>query len=80
MHGPSAADTAVGRRPWSATSLFPRRWLNADDKAELERLAAVEALAEMGIVAPDDKFTQVEEALPLELSKESSKAEEEQMK
>ena len=38
----SLPTAAVGRRPWSATSLFPRRWLNADDKAELERLAAVE--------------------------------------
>jgi L-2-hydroxyglutarate oxidase LhgO len=65
------ANAAVGRRPWSATSLFKRRWLNADDKAELERLAAVDALAAQGIVAGstaaanEKAFEQVEQALPL---------------
>ena len=29
----------VGRRPWSATSQFPRRWLTDDDKAKLTELS-----------------------------------------
>ena len=31
---------AVGRRPWSATSQFPRRWLSDGDKERLDALAA----------------------------------------
>ena len=30
------APAAVGRRPWSATSLFPRRWLSDSDKEVLK--------------------------------------------
>merc|ERR1712083_721652 len=37
---------AVGRRPWSATSQFARRWLTDDDKAKLNDLAA------RGIIRP----------------------------
>jgi len=36
----------VGRRPWSATSQFDRRWLTDDDKAQLNDLAA------RGIIRP----------------------------
>ena len=39
----------VGRRPWSATSAFERRWLTPEDKEALEKLAppcATEAAAE----------------------------------
>jgi L-2-hydroxyglutarate oxidase LhgO len=63
---------AVGRRPWSATSSFPRRWLTDADKAHLESLApmtpaeeAKEALKEKGIVAPEPVLaeTQAEETL-----------------
>ena len=47
---------AVGRRPWSATSAFERRWLTPEDKEVLASLApkdaAAAALAEQGIVAP----------------------------
>jgi glycerol-3-phosphate dehydrogenase len=67
------ANAAVGRRPWSATSLFKRRWLSAEDKAELERLAAVDALAAQGIVAGEKRdehrfAEQVEGALPLDVT------------
>lgn len=55
--------TAVGRRPWSATSAFERRWLTPEDKAKLEKLAppltaaeeAKEFLEEQGIAAPEAK-------------------------
>ena len=36
----------VGRRPWSATSLFERRWLTDDDKGVLKKLAETEQQAE----------------------------------
>ena len=53
------ATAAVGRRPWSATSAFERRWLTPEDKEHLASLApkdaARAALAEQGIVAPPEK-------------------------
>ena len=36
---PKIDTPAVGRRPWEATSCFPRRWLTDDDKAKLETLS-----------------------------------------
>jgi len=38
------ATAKVGRRPWSATSLFPRRWLSDDDKETLKEVSQAEAV------------------------------------
>ena len=51
----------MGRRPWSATSAFERRWITPEDKAVLAGLAPAQvaaeeakaALLEKGIVAPE---------------------------
>jgi len=53
----------VGRRPWAATSLFPRRWITDDDKALLEALSqpSDEATAE----EPKGLLEKVKSALPL---------------
>ena len=60
-------DAVVGRRPWSATSLFPRRWLTDDDKSVLKQLAASE-LGEGGAAAADTAlFDKMDAALPLTL-------------
>ena len=63
----------MGRRPWSATSAFERRWITPEDKAVLAGLAPAQAaaeeakaaLAEQGIVAP-------EAAAPEEAEEEAS--------
>ena len=63
----------MGRRPWSATSAFERRWITPEDKAVLAGLAPAQAaaeeakaaLAEKGIVAP-------EAAAPEEAEEEAS--------
>jgi glycerol-3-phosphate dehydrogenase len=64
-----AQTDVVGRRPWSATSMFPRRWITAEDKEVLQTLStppdAVDAEALDKAV-----FDQVEAALPLEVSVE----------
>ena len=56
LAGNALATPAVGRRPWSATSAFERRWITPEDKEVLASLApkdaAAAALAEQGIVAP----------------------------
>merc|ERR1712228_788373 len=59
--GPLPVDQ-VGRRPWAATSQFPRRWLAPDDKEMLARLTN----------PPEDNVADVsakiEATLPLEVS------------
>ena len=57
----------VGRRPWSATSLFPRRWINDDDKSVLQKLSDTEPGAAK--IGDDALFEKVEAALPLEVAK-----------
>ena len=58
----------VGRRPWSGTSLFPRRWLNDEDKSVLAKLADTEK------VDDDAIFEKVEAALPLSVKKAEKEA------
>ena len=68
---PARGYPIAGRRPWSATSLFPRRWITDDDKAMLQRVselpeeeqpttAAGEADADAAL------YEKVEEVLPLQ--------------
>ena len=57
----------VGRRPWKSTTLFPRRWISDEDKSVLQKLSD-----SMPGEADEDNaamFSQVEEALPLEVAK-----------
>jgi hypothetical protein len=57
----------VGRRPWTSTSLFPRRWISDEDKSVLQKLSD-----SMPGEADEDNaaiFAQVEAALPLEVAK-----------
>ncbi len=42
----------VGRRPWSATSLFARRWLSDSDKATLRQVSQVQPQIVKGEVTP----------------------------
>ena len=64
----------VGRRPWSATSAFPRRWITAEDKEVLKTLStppdAVEKDALDAAV-----FEKVEAALPLEVAEKKAEKE-----
>jgi glycerol-3-phosphate dehydrogenase len=59
---------AVGRRPWSATSLFPRRWMTDDDKAVLQSVSELSTEQSDANAATADKalFDKVEEALPMQ--------------
>mmetsp|Transcript_9790 Transcript_9790/g.32126 ORF Transcript_9790/g.32126 Transcript_9790/m.32126 type:complete len:370 (+) Transcript_9790:2-1111(+) len=52
----------VGRRPWSATSQFPRRWLSDGDKENLK------AWSQPPPAEADETARKLEEALPLEVS------------
>jgi glycerol-3-phosphate dehydrogenase len=61
--------SVVGRRPWSATSLFPRRWINDEDKSVLQKLSDTEPGA--ATTGNDALFEKVEAALPLEVAKKA---------
>ena len=75
---------AVGRRPWSATSLFPRRWLSDGDKGVLEALSrtmpgeegAAAGGAGGGGAAGEAPplFDKVEEVLPLSVEPQAAQA------
>eukprot|EP00287_Rhodomonas_sp_CCMP768_P032020 CAMPEP_0202853424 /NCGR_PEP_ID=MMETSP1389-20130828/90475_1 /ASSEMBLY_ACC=CAM_ASM_000865 /TAXON_ID=302021 /ORGANISM="Rhodomonas sp., Strain CCMP768" /LENGTH=710 /DNA_ID=CAMNT_0049531973 /DNA_START=39 /DNA_END=2172 /DNA_ORIENTATION=+ len=56
------ATAKVGRRPWSATSLFERRWLSDDDKATLQQVSQ----AVVGEVTP---FQRIQSFLGVESKK-----------
>jgi glycerol-3-phosphate dehydrogenase len=58
----------VGRRPWTSTSLVPRRWISDEDKSVLQKLSD----AKPGEFDADNAaiFAEVEAALPLEVTKE----------
>ena len=60
----------VGRRPWSATSMFPRRWITDDDKSVLQKLSTP---PEEEYDESDAIFDKVEAALPLQTSEEKAK-------
>ena len=64
----SGEQPMAGRRPWSATSLFPRRWITDDDKAMLQR---VSQLPEEAPEVEDEAalMGKVEAELPLKASK-----------
>ena len=63
---PSRGYPIAGRRPWSATSLFPRRWISDDDKSVLEKLSQpVADEGEEAAARADALFEKVEAALPL---------------
>jgi len=55
---------AIGRRPWSATSQFPRRWLSDGDKELLVALADGDKVPD----AAEATKQKIEEALPLSTS------------
>jgi len=64
-----AAPAVVGRRPWSATSMFPRRWITEADKEVLQTLSTPpDEVEEAKLDAA--VFREVEAALPLEIKVE----------
>ena len=63
----------VGRRPWSATSAFPRRWITPEDKEVLQALSKPpEEVDEKTLDAA--VFDKVEAALPLEVAEKKEEA------
>ena len=63
----------VGRRPWSATSMFPRRWITPEDKEVLATLSTAPDAVDAKVLDAA-VFEKVEAALPLEVA-EKKKAE-----
>ena len=60
----------VGRRPWQATTQFPRRWITDDDKVQLKKLSGqgtpdlekLEKLSPARAPAPTAKLSEEEDA------------------
>ena len=67
----AAGVAAVGRRPWPATSLFPRRWITPEDKEVLQAVSELSA----DPAADDALFDKAEAALPLQVCQKPSEKE-----